>query len=210
MSDNPKRLVQAGYNAVAEAYAGWSGRIVDPARERWTVFLLDELPEGARVLDLGCGNGLPSTLALAERFNVTGVDISARQIDAARRNVPGARFERAEMMEVRFPMGHFSAVTAFYSIIHLPREEQPLLIRRIAGWLRPGGYVVAAMGAADSQADIEPDWLGAPMFWSHYPAETNVSMALDAGLELVSSSEETILEDGTPANFHWLVARKPR
>lgn len=41
------------------------------------------LPEGARVLELGCGSGNITTRRLAERFIVTGMDISARQIELA-------------------------------------------------------------------------------------------------------------------------------
>ena len=41
-----------------------------------------------RVLDLGCGAGVPIARRLAERYKVTGVDISERQIMLVRRNVP--------------------------------------------------------------------------------------------------------------------------
>lgn len=208
MSDDFKQLVRDGYDAVAGKYASWAGRIHDPARVRWTAFLLETLPAGVPVLDLGCGNGLPSAKLLAGRFTVTGVDISRNQIEAARWNVPDADFHCAEMSALAFPAGSFAAVTAFYSIIHLPRDEQPGLFQRIAGWLQPGGYLVAVLGASDSPGDIDSDWLGAPMYWSHYPVERNEEMATDAGLEIVSSDEQTILEDDRPATFHWLVCRK--
>jgi SAM-dependent methyltransferase len=209
MNIDPKNLVQAGYDAVADTYAVWSGRIADPSRMRWTDFLLGTLPDGAAVLDLGCGHGLPSTRALSERFNVTGVDVSARQLEHARRNAPCATFVQAEMSGLDFPPHSFDAVTAF-SIIHLPRDEQPGLFRSIHRWLRPGGYLVAVMGAADSAGDIEPDWLGTPMYWSHFDSATNVTMIADTGFEIVSAQEETISEDGVPVAFLWMVARKPQ
>jgi ubiquinone/menaquinone biosynthesis C-methylase UbiE len=209
MTEDEKKLVQAGYDAIAGTYAGWAARISDPAREKWTAFLLETLPAGAALLDLGCGNGLPSTRDLAGRFNVTGVDISIRQIEAARQHVPRATFIHADLMDLEFGCQSFAAVTAFYSLIHLPRDEQPLLLSRVASWLRPGGYLVAVFGVTDSADDVEPDWLGAPMYWSSFPRAVNEQMAGDAGLEIVSSTEETILEDGQPVSFHWLVARRP-
>jgi cyclopropane fatty-acyl-phospholipid synthase-like methyltransferase len=209
MPDDAKKLVQAGYDAVASQYAGWAARISNPAREMWTAFLLETVPAGAALLDLGCGNGLPSTRDLAGRFDVTGVDISIRQIEAARQHVAGATFIHADLMDLEFGSESFAAVTAFYSLIHLPREEQPLLLSRVASWLLPGGYLVAVFGVTDSAGDVEPDWLGAAMFWSSYPPAVNEQMAGDAGLEIVSSTEETILEDGQPVCFHWLVARRP-
>lgn len=209
MSDDPRKLVRAGYDAIAPLYAKWAARIDDPARRCWTSFLLDTLPDGAPLLDLGCGNGLPSTRELAERVEVTGVDFSSAQLEAARRHVPGASFIQADLMDLVFPDASFAAITAFYSIIHLPREEQPLLFTRIVNWLQPGGYLVSALGSADSPGDIDPDWLGVPMYWSHYTRQTNEAIARDAGLEIVSSTEETILEDDGLATFHWLIGRKP-
>ena len=72
-------------------------------RERYTHVLLDALPAGAAVLELGCGAGIPTTQRLAARFAVTGVDISARQIALARHNVPNATFMRADMTTLDFP-----------------------------------------------------------------------------------------------------------
>lgn len=209
MQDNdPKQLVEAGYDAVADAYAAWAGRIEDTERRRWTDFLGENLPEDAPVLDLGCGHGLPSTRALAERFAVTGVDVSAKQLELARRNVPNATFIQTEMSRLDFPAESFDAVTAFYSIIHLPRDEQPGLLRSISVWLRPGGYIVAVMGAASSPGYVDPDWLGASMYWSHFDSDTNVAMVEKAGLEIVSAQDHTISEEGVPVTFLWIVARK--
>lgn len=209
MQCDPKEIVRAGYDTAAQAYADWHSMIDDPERERWTAFLVEQVPAGSNVLDLGCGNGIPSTARLAEHFAVTGVDISARQIELARHNVPAATFICADLMDVAFAPGHFDAVTAFYSVIHLPREEQPELLRRIAGWMKPGGYAVVVMGAGDSPGDVDPDWLGVPMYWSHYPADINLAMIDAAGLEVLSSDVVTLLEPEQPVTFHWLVARKP-
>jgi SAM-dependent methyltransferase len=208
MNTDPKKLVQSGYDVVAGEYASWAGRIDDPVRQRWVDFLLENHPEGAPLLDLGCGNGLPSTRELAGRFAVTGVDISARQLELAWRNVPNATFIQTEMSQLDFPPESFDTVTAFYSIIHLPRDEQPGLFQSIQGWLRPGGYLVVVMGAADAPGDVDPDWLGAPMYWSHFNSATNIEMVEASGFEIVSAQEETISEAGVPVTFLWIVGRK--
>lgn len=209
MCSDPKEIVRSSYDAIADAYAEWSAGIRDPARQQWTRFLIERVPSGARVLDLGCGNGLPSTADLARHFDVTGVDISARQIEMARQAVPDATFVCSDVMDVSFPAEHFAAVTAFYSIIHLPRDEQPELLQRVIRWLEPGGYCVMVMGSGDADIDIDPDWLGAPMYWSHYPVDVNVALSQRAGFDVVSSSIVTLDEPDQPATFHWLVCRKP-
>ena len=135
---DPKQLVEQGYDRIAERHLAWGQETRSEERARYTALLLDGLPPGAEVLELGCGAGIPTTQALAERFRVTGVDISARQIELARQNAPQARLIRADITELDFPRGSFDGVAAFYSLIHVPCEEQAQLLPRVAQWLRPG------------------------------------------------------------------------
>jgi SAM-dependent methyltransferase len=206
---DPKRIISQGYDRIGDTYVEWTAQSATDARQRYTKLLLESLPEGVAVLDLGCGAGLPTTRALAERFQVTGVDISPGQIERAQRNVPGATFLRADMSALDFPPGSFDGVAAFYSIIHVPRQEHADLLRKIATWLRPGGLFVAAMGVGSTEDGYEPDWLGAPMYWSHFDSTTNRRLVEEAGLEIVSAREEIEDEDGMPVRFYWVVARRP-
>ncbi|HEX9038045.1 MAG TPA: class I SAM-dependent methyltransferase [Ktedonobacterales bacterium] len=207
-SKGPKRIVAEGYDAVAERYLTWSAAIPDASRVRYTQTLLDGLPPSAAVLELGCGAGIPTTQALAARFVVTGVDISARQIGLAHANVPTATFIQSDMTALDFPPDSFDGVAAFFSLIHVPRAEQAPLLGHIAYWLRPGGLFVATMGVNDTEGDVEADWLGAPMYFSHYDAGANRRMVEAAGLRIVSAREETQEEDGQPVTFLWIVAEK--
>jgi hypothetical protein len=100
-------------------------------------------------------------------------------------------------------------VISSYAIIHVPRTEHQALLQRIAGWLQPGGLLVATMGAMESEG-MEDDWLGAPMYWSHFDAETNQRLVASAGLEIVDSRLDIADEDGQPVTHLWIVARKPR
>jgi SAM-dependent methyltransferase len=170
--------------------------------------LLAQVPPGGAVLDLGCGNGLPTVRQLASQCRVTGVDISARQIERARRNVPTAAFIHGDMTRLTFPPGHFDAAIAFYSLTHLPHGELPGLLARIASWLRPGGLFIASMGAATNPGMVEADWLGAPMYFSGYSLEEGRAIVEGAGLDILGMTPETILEDGDPVVFAWVVARR--
>nr|MDP9473286.1 hypothetical protein [Chloroflexota bacterium] len=80
---------------------------------------------------------------------------------------------------------------------------------KIGRWLRPGGLLVATMGAASLPGDVEEDWLGVPMYFSHHDAETNKRLVQDAGMRLLSAHEETSDEDGGPVTFLWVVVEKP-
>ena len=209
MTDDPKRIVQRGYDAIAERYVAWSGDRPSSTRQRSLDLVLAELPPAAEILELGCGAGVPMTAALAEHHRVQGVDISARQIALAIRNVPAATFQQADMAAIDFPEGSFDAVVAFYALTHLPREEQGPLLESIARWLRPGGLFFATMGARADAGTVESDWLGAPMYFSHHDAATNRRLVETAGLTVMLADVEAEEEDGRLVEFLWVMARKP-
>lgn len=207
--DRPQELVAHSYDAIAERYAAWTGDALAGARQRYVEMVQRDIPPGAPVLDLGCGTGVPVARALATRYRVTGVDGSARSIELARQNVPDATFLQADMTQVEFPSASFAAVISSYAIIHVPRVEHAALLQRLAGWLQPGGLLIATMGALESEG-MEEDWLGAPMYWSHFDAGTNQQLVTNAGFELVEAALDTADEDGQPITHLWIVGRKPR
>ena len=57
---------------------------------------------------------------------------------------------------------------------------------------------------------VEPEWLGVPMYFSGYAAEDSREFLVVAGLEIETFQYETILEQGRPTRFLWVVARKTR
>lgn len=213
--EDPVEVVRRGYDAMAERYlAAVDGTATSPALtaqiERHLARFTARVPAGAAVLDLGCGAGVPVTRALAARYRVTGVDVSPRQVGLARQHVPSATFVVADMLGLELPAAAFGGVVAFFSLIHVPRERLPGLLARIAGWLSPGGVLLAPLGAKDVAAHRRADWLGAPMFWSHHDADTSRRLVEAAGLEVETAEVERI-EDGVegPEAFLWVLARRP-
>jgi SAM-dependent methyltransferase len=153
----------------------------------WLRPLLDGLPVGSKVLDLGCGTGVPASRLLSAKFDVTGVDLSDVMVRRARRLVPGANFLRADLAAVQFDEGGFAAVIALYSIIHVPLAEQRSLFRSVRRWLRPGGWFLAVLGHGAVEG-WEGGWLGSevPMYWSHTDARTYRRWLTSAGFEILS------------------------
>ena len=206
---DPRRIVREGYDAIGRRYLEWGGEGLSPTRAWFLDLILERLAPPSDVLELGCGPGLPITAALATRHRVTGVDISPGQLALARAHVPDADFVEADMTEVAFSPESFDAVVAFYSLTHVPRAELPALLRRIRTWLRPNCRLFATMGAGDEPGGVEPDWLGVPMFFSHYGAETNRRLVEEAAFEVERA--EVVEEDegeGRLVSFLWLVARR--
>lgn len=165
-STDYKALVRQSYDRLADDYEEMRQTEAPSSLS----LLTDRLNDGVAILDIGCGVGIPVARTLARRFTVTGVDISVGMINRARVNVPNATLIHGDIMSVEFPSSHFDAVTAFYSIFNLPREEHPELMRRIYSWLKPGGYLLATLSYNDEPAYTE-DYYGVTMYWSNYGLE---------------------------------------
>lgn len=113
------------------------------------------------------------------------------------------------MMTVEFP-GKFDAVVAFYSIFHLPREEQGVLVQRVEGWLKDGGVFLGNVGTKDGEFWRE-DWFrkGVRMRSFGLGVQGNRDVIRDSGLVL---EEEVAVEKVGKAEetFHWIFARKDK
>lgn len=204
-ADDERELVRRGYDALSYHYR--SDDAEDGEYAPWLAALHRRLPSSATVLDLGCGCGVPVARFLAQAgHRVTGVDISAVQIERARRLVPTGTFLRADATRLTLPPASFDAVVCLYALIHLPLAQQQPLLGRIAGWLRPGGWLLATVGH-EAWTGTEDNWLGgpAPMWWSHADAATYRSWLQQAGLPI--SSTEFVAEGATGHTLYW--AQRP-
>ena len=109
------------------------------------------------------------------------------------------------MTTCTFPPASFAAVLALYSIIHVPRTEQPALLAAIHDWLRPGGRFLATW-ALTAWEGREPNWQGwgAPMWWSHYDAAASRAMLEAAGFAIVDAR----VEASGGETWLWLLAQR--
>ena len=207
MTDPRTSLVAAGYDAMVDTYESWRRRIeADPSAE-WCAELVDRLAPGATVVELGCGGGTTETRLLAERFRLTGIDLSPAQLERARRRVPAAEYLEADITTIELPTGSLDAVAAFYVLNHVPREHLGPLLERIHGWLRPGSLLVASLGASDNPG-WTGHWLGAPTYFAGFSPDTNRHLLDAAGLTRIRDELVTIREPDGEATFHWVLARR--
>ena len=128
----------AGYSRLERFGPGWTKAY----EYRDFMALLPDVA-GRRVLDLGCGVGrLAHHLAECGASEVIGVDLSERMLVLARAECshPRLSYVRESIEQVRYPPDRFDLVVSSLAFHYV--EDYQGLIRRIAGWLVPGGILV--------------------------------------------------------------------
>ena len=176
-----KQIVRDGYDQVAASYLEVR-KLHSP-----DIALLDrfteKLPSEASILDAGCGAGMPVTAHLAERFEVTGVDFSLSQLHLAKGLVPSARFVCQDLSIMGFAENSYDAICSYYAIIHIPRSLHADVLADFYKLLVPGGLALLCLGAEDLEGDIESDYFGTEMYWSHYDEATNRRLLNKVGFQ---------------------------
>lgn len=109
-----------------------------------TLRLMPPIKPGMEALELGCGEGQNSLWLARQGVRCTAIDISERQLEYARADAAAAG------LTIDFRQGaieHFEAPPESYDLITSSHAfefvEAPFeLVKRVAGWLRPGGAFV--------------------------------------------------------------------
>jgi SAM-dependent methyltransferase len=207
---DPARIVQQGYDDLDDTYRRWVEHTRDGYRSAFLTRILGEVPDGADVLEIGCGPGTDAA-ALAEGRRYVGIDLSEIQLAHARAVAPAGRFLHGDVLDTQFPPASFDAVVSFYVFNHIPRDRMELLLGRIWSWLRPGGELFGSFGTSDNPGEVEPAWLGkADMYFSSLPVERTEALFEEVGFSIEFADTVTEVEEGVgPATFHWVIARKP-
>jgi 2-polyprenyl-3-methyl-5-hydroxy-6-metoxy-1,4-benzoquinol methylase len=153
--------------------------------------LADALPPGARVLDVGCGTGLPTARQLTDAGHlVLGIDLSSGMLELARKNVPAAsaEFRQLDVAALRAEgpdgVGQFDGITAFFALLMLPRAEIPYALRLLHGLLRPGGLLALSMVEADLD-DTGIPFLGHTIRVSGFLRDELRQVVRDAGFDIL-------------------------
>ena len=184
---DPRRIVSAGYDYAGRAYA--AARPSDPEAPELLGRLLADLPERARVLDAGCGAGVPVARALAARHEVLGVDISPVQVALAGENVPEATFQTGDISALDLADASVEAVVSYYAVIHVPREDHERTLADFHRVLVPGGLLLVCMGNGDNPGAVEDGFFGTTMYWSHFDGPANLAMVRRSGFEVLGHEE---------------------
>jgi 2-polyprenyl-3-methyl-5-hydroxy-6-metoxy-1,4-benzoquinol methylase len=148
------------YEENAAAWDRERGR--DLIERSWLERFAALLPEGGRVLDLGCGMGEPIGAWLIERgFRVTGIDSSPSLIAMARERFPQHGWESGDMRALALGE-RFDGLIAWHSFFHLRPDDQRPMFARFDAHAKPGAVLMFTSGPEEGETISE--WRGEPLY----------------------------------------------
>jgi 2-polyprenyl-3-methyl-5-hydroxy-6-metoxy-1,4-benzoquinol methylase len=200
-----RKIVREGYENGDYAKAFRVGKILTDFERRFFDSFLALLPRKPRIVDFGCGTGVPYDRYLVEHGSVlTGLDISRKHLSQAKKNIPEATYIESDFSSWE-PDQKFDGLVCLYAIFHIPRTEHEALLRRVAGTISNNGVLLCTLAAQEVEQE-ELDWLGAPMVWSSYAPEFYVSSLEKLGFYIARSDFEG--RPGDEEHHFWLIAQK--
>ena len=159
---DPEKLtsLQAGYDKVAGHYVERIFNELD--HKPLDRLLLDRfagsIGSSGRICDLGCGPGHVTTYLRERGVDVFGIDLSSAMVDQARQLCPGIEFNTGNMLSLELESESLAGIVAFYSIIHVPRDDVVSALAEMKRVLEPGGRLLLAFHIGDEILHLDEWW----------------------------------------------------
>lgn len=155
--------------------------------------LAEEIPKDGLVCDLGCGPGQVAKFLADMGVRSCGIDIAPGMIEAASELNPDIEFQVGDIRKLVLPDNTFDGIAAFYSLIHIPKEDLPEVFQEIRRVLKPGGKFLFSFHIGEETIHKD-EWWGydVDLDFHFFDPELVEITALEAGFE------EIIIEEREP------------
>jgi len=203
--DQPADLdvVRTSYDRVADNYVEMN--LGDITTYPWLRTAIDGFAAAVHglgpVLDVGCGPGSVTAYLAECGLDVSGVDLSARMIDHARRLYPDQRFAVASATELELVDSSLGGILGWFSLFNLPRHVLPQVLESFARALVPGGHFIMGTHMGDGEFERTEAYGAVPVTWTTHlwqPDELWAILAA-AGLDPVAELRLSQSVAGVPS-----------
>ncbi len=189
------------YDLIADWYATDRGRSIGVAE---ALAVGAALSPHSLILDLGCGNGVPITEALAKAgHRVIGLDSSSGMLTLFRVNLPNTPVVRADARQCPFAACEFDAAVSWGMLFHLPRVDQSAVFESVSRVLKPGApfLFTAAEIAGSNNGGITGTMNG--VTFQYYAVPSYRTLVAEHGLVLVD------IHDDPGVSTYYLTRKSP-
>ena len=181
--------VIALYERHARAWDADRNRHVRPWNDRpWHDRFIGLLPQGGRVLDLGCGSGSPVATAMAARgLRVTGVDTSPTLIGLCRERLPDHDWIISDMRSLDLGQS-FDGILAWDSFFHLTPADQRGMFGVFARHAAPSALLMFNSGPA--AGEVVGDYRGSPLYHASLSPDAYTALLAGIGFAVIAHAVE--------------------
>jgi SAM-dependent methyltransferase len=142
---------------------------------------IETLPQGATVLDFGCGPGTDAAFMQAAGLTVDAIDATPEMVEAARAKGVSARVATFDDLDA---VATYDGIWASFSLLHAPRAALPRHIAAIRRALNSNGVVHVGMKLGEAEAR---DPLG--RFYTYVTRDEIVGLLQAVGLDMIDLRE---------------------
>ena len=149
------------------------------------------LPAHSRILDVGCGNGVPITEALVNAgHRAVGLDSSGGMVARFRANLPGTPVVRGDARWCPFADGSFDAAISWGMMFHLPRRDQCAVFASVSRVLKPGAPFLFTAAEIDDVDDAGITGTMNGVTFHYYAVASYRTLIMEFALTLVDIHDD--------------------
>lgn len=189
MGDANFKALAQGTQSVYDRKDALFDRVRDKSlfEKPWLDAFSAHLPDGASVLDLGCGSGQPIGHYFIEKgYDLTGVDYSKALLDLAETRFPQARWIQGDIRNFEGVLAGQRAdgIIAWHSLFHLTQAEQRMALPQILSYLGKGGVFMTTI--APEAAELEGYIADAPVYHASLAPDDYQTILKECGLTVLT------------------------
>jgi SAM-dependent methyltransferase len=151
------QTIDAYERSARECVARWKKR--RHRRPPLLVHWIQHLPTGARLLDLGCGDGQDAGDLSRRGYQVVGVDRTSAFLSTGRRRYRSLPLVRADLRSLPFQAMSFDGLWAAASLMHFPKPEARRILADLCRLIRPGGLFAATVTYGTKSCLVTDGWV---------------------------------------------------
>lgn len=183
MKDYVKKTIEV-YDRLGSKYTS----SIEKAVIDETEMFMEKLPNGSKILDVGCSGGRDSKLFTDAGFEVIGIDLCEDFLTLARKNVSAAIFLKKDLLELDFEDESFDSIWASAVLLHLEKEDITKVLHDFYRILKKDGIVFIAVKKGAGEKFVTDSLSGGnSRYFSFYTKDEIENFIQKAGFKIIYS-----------------------